>query len=767
MLLKHVLLGVILGLMGINFGWEIKARAQGRSDQDHASLEEIVKKAPQGIDISSYFEIGSIPENSASLVGTDYGKNQAVYLTNGPDQLGTIWTKGEAAMRLNEDQTASMWMFFDKGGYNMHSGDGMAFVMQNDERGLQASSTTKDLKPASGETLGVWGDDSKNVFSNSKDIAARAIQNSWALEFDTFSNKVEAPNIASNLDQGIASFFDEGGYEGKPMIGDESADAHHAIGRGYPHIASGYPGSSETYQLKQNDNRYYAVMKHEGVLYKNGKPSFLANGEWRHVTLSWKQEKKEMTYTFNDKDPKTGENTPDEQQSYTKKIDLNKIDPKGSHKVRWGFTGSTGGNWESNLVVFEKVPGLVDVNAKAVLTDTTDNNRVVKTDDSIKAGHQVKLDYDLSYASGWEPWRKVEANIDLPKNLSFTNGVITYSNGQTEDLSLNDLKGQDIKTKLAQNLYKAINENSKTPKDSQRATLSLNGQAVLSGKVAQADFTREVASVPATTSKFIGENAVTTATLNGFKVKSVDDPISLQWTGDSVTGNMMVSDGKDVTLTGKVSRLSGLDGIKLHVNLDAKIQMDEEGNFTLKIPSDQLQAKTTQLKVSASDTNGINSTNVLEYTITQRLLELSADSDLTFQHVLKGRSEKIYPKKTFNVSVIDTGGPKPGWQLTASLNSDTLMTKNNAQALDGKLTYVAPATQQGVVASGLEQWKDLSRQSIVIATSQEVKPETENKSETLIAGDCKGPRGLLLHLNSSAIPGQYSGQITWELKNAL
>jgi len=186
------------------------------------------------------------------------------------------------------------------------------------------------------------------------------------------------------------------------------------------------------------------------------------------------------------------------------------------------------------------------------------------------------------------------------------------------------------------------------------------------------------------------------------------------------------------------------------------------------LPSDQLQSKTTQLKVSASDANGINSTNVLAYTITQRLLELSADPDLTFgQYALTGRSDKIYPKETFNVSVVDTGESRPGWQLTASLNSDTLMTENEERALDGKLTYVAPATQQGVVASGLEQWKELSRQSIVIATSQETKPETKTPNETLIAGDSDGPRGLLLQLNSSAIPGQYSGQITWELKNAL
>ncbi|WP_203639876.1 lectin-like domain-containing protein [Levilactobacillus wangkuiensis] len=764
MFLKHVLLGVILGLMGISFGWEIKARAQ-----DHWTQKEIQNSAPQGININSYFKVGGVANNSAHLIDTRYGSDQAVYLTNGPEQLGTIWTKDEAAMRLNEDQTASMWMFFDDG-RTFSSGDGMAFVMQNDPRGGSASALDENHNPAVGETLGVWGDATGKGLPDAKTIAGRAIQNSWALEFDTYSNKVWESELKEKLKKGQQSFFDEGSLDGVSMVDGNLVKSGVAIAHGSQHIASGYPGKEKTYQIKHHPNFSeipYATMRHEGVLF-NG-PNFLSNGRWHHVILSWNHVEKSMSYTFDDKDAETGEDTPENRRTYTKEnVDLNEIDPHNSGLIRWGFTGSTGDVSESNLVVFEKVPGLVDVDAKAVLTDTTDNNRVVKPDDSIKAGHQVKLDYDLSYASGWEPWRNVEANIDLPKNLSFTNGVITYANGQTENLSLSDLKGQDIKTKLAHDLYKSINENGKTPKDNQHATLSLNGQAVLPEKAPQTGSTREVASVPATTSKFIGENAVTTATLNGFKVKSVDDPISLHWTGDSVTGNMVVSDGKDVTLTGKVSRLSGLDGIKLHVNLDAKIQMDEKGNFTLKIPSDQLQAKTTQLKVSASDANGINSTNVLEYTITQRLLELSADPDLTFgQCVLTGRSEKIYPKETFNVSVIDTGKSRPGWQLTASLNSDTLMTENEERALDGKLTYVAPATQQGVVVPGLEQWKDLSRQSIVIATSQETKPETKTPNETLIAGDCKGPRGLLLHLNSSAIPGQYSGQITWELKNAL
>jgi len=764
MVLKRVLFGIILGLAGINFGWEIKAKAQ-----EHVSLDKIIKKAPQGININSYFKVGGLSNNSANLIGTSHGDSQAVYLTNGADQLGTIWTKDEATMRLNEDQTASMSMFFDDG-RSFQSGDGMAFVMQNDERGLDASSTDRNLKPAAGETLGVWGDDSKNVFSSSEEIAARAIQNSWALEFDTFSNKIEKDNIAAALNSENSSFFDEGEYDGKPIAGSGGVNSGAAIARGNPHIASGYPGKAETYQLKRFGRWQYATMKHEGVLYKQlGGPGFLANGEWHHVTLSWKHADQTMTYTFDDKDAETGKDTPWLQQSYTKKIDLQEIDPKGSGKIRWGFTGSTGGNWESNLVVFEKVPGLVDVDAKAVLTDTTDN-RVIRAVDSIKAGHQVKLDYDLNYASGWEPWRNVEANIDLPKNLSFTSGLITYANGQTENLSLADLKGRDVKTKLAQDLYKSINENGKTPKDNQQATLSLKGQAVLPGKETQTELTKKLVSTPATTSRFVGENAVTTATLNGFNVKSVNDPINLKWTGKSLTdskdstkGSALVSAGEAVTLTGNVTRSSGLDGITLRVTLGEPtdwqtIPIAENGDFTIKIPSDKLQAKTTSIEISAFDGN-TNAANDLTYTIRQRQLELSTNQNLTFgQYTLRGLAENLYPDKPFKVSVIDTR-ESTGWRLMASL--DALTTENKAQSLAGNLTYVAPLD----LKTRLEKQTVLTNEPVEIANSQETKPNNEN--ETIIAGDRSGDRGFLLHLNSSAVPGQYSGEITWELKNAL
>jgi len=761
MLLKHVLLGVILGLMGISFGWEIKARAQGLSNQDHASLDKIVEKAPQGIDISSYFEIGSIPENSASLVKTNYGKNQAVYLTNGPDQLGTIWTQDGAAMRLDEDQTASMWMFFDKGGYsNVGVGDGMAFVMQNDSRGGSASALDENYNPAVGETLGVWGDATGKVLPDAKTIAGRSIQNSWALEFDTYSNQVWNRDLKKKLEEGQQSFFDEGDVSG--LEGNSGS----AIAKGYPHIASGYPSKATTYEIKQQLNPLkYATMNHEGVLYKRrGGNSFLANGEWHHVTLTWKHAEKSMTYTFNDKDPQTGQDTPSLQKTYTvKNMDLQELDPKDTGKIRWGFTGSTGKSWESNLVVFEKVPGLVDVNAKAVLTDTTDNNRVVKTDDSIKAGHQVKLDYDLSYASGWEPWYNVEANIDLPKNLSFTNGVITYANGQTENLSLSDLKGQDVKTKLAHNLYKSINENSKTPEDNQRATLSLNGQAVLPGS------SKTPADTPATTSKFIGENAVTTATLNGFKVESVDHPITLKWdkdfanSDDLTTGSTLVSAGKDVTLKGEISGTSGRTGSTLHVTLDGQsdwktIPVTKDGAFTLEVPSNKLKAKTI-LKVSASDGN-TNAANVLTYTINQRRLELSASPPMTFEpHLLKGIAEDISPVEPFDVSVIDTR-ESAGWSLTASL--DALRTEDKTQSLSGNLTYLAPAKQVKLEAN-LEQKIILSSKQVEIANSNETSSDAENK--TIIAGKNSGE--FLLHLNSSALAGQYSGQITWQLMNTI
>lgn len=74
----------------------------------------------------------------------------------------------------------------------------------------------------------------------------------------------------------------------------------------YPHIASNYPGAGLTYVTNNlNPDNPYVLMQHQGVI-QNNSYSLLSNGAWHHVTMRWDATAKTMTYSYNDKDPSTG-----------------------------------------------------------------------------------------------------------------------------------------------------------------------------------------------------------------------------------------------------------------------------------------------------------------------------------------------------------------------------------------------------------------------------------------------------------------------------
>ena len=110
----------------------------------------------------------------------------------------------------------------------------------------------------------------------------------------------------------------------------------------------------------------YVVMQHQGTI-QNNSYGLLSNGKWHHVTLNWDATAKTMTYDYDDKNPSTG-NAQTPVGTKTVAIDTTKIDPNNTGYVRWGFTGSTGTNWENNLVVFEQVPGVVNSSACLLYT---------------------------------------------------------------------------------------------------------------------------------------------------------------------------------------------------------------------------------------------------------------------------------------------------------------------------------------------------------------------------------------------------------------
>ncbi|TGD18224.1 L-type lectin family protein [Levilactobacillus suantsaiihabitans] len=770
----------VLGLLtvGMLTGGVIKAHADTPAEGD---VKRALRLAPQGVKIDDYFEKGDISNNSAKIVDTGRGEKQAVQLTDGgQNELGILWTSDLAKMNLQQDQTASMWLYT---GNSWNSGDGMAFVMQNDERGIQASALDQrngTAIPATGETLGVWGYDVNNQYS-AEQLAKAGIQKSWALEFDTFLNR-NLPTEEKDGDSKNSDRWKEFFLKQENFATQFDLDKH-INGK---HIASGYPGDASAYQVFRRNFKWdvnwtteewgwgllgyakypvhhtnthtssypYAVLKHDGLILTKGSTSPLSSGYWQHVTLVWDASASEMKYTFGDKDPKTG--AAQAGTSCTVRIDKCKLGLKDSdtdQRIRWGFTGSTGANTESNLVVFEQVPSLVSVAATAQLTDMTRNKSVNTTDSVVHAGDRLKLTYDLKYISGRESWKDVQAKLQLPSNVRFTSAKVEYSNGYSQTLQVPNNSLAKLADKLNQELSA----------DNLSATISLNG-------IAAAGPTAETA-VSATNSSFAGINAIAQTSLTGFKViQTDDDKMQLRLTGpnssaDGTSGASDLTKPQDVEITGNVSHTKSdlqkdqiltiqpvLNGIEQPTQVFDSTA--GKGNFTYKLAADRiLSGRENTLKLYVTDSEG-RSTNDVTYTVTLAagFRELAVSPKASFNHgnpvELKGAAMTLPPDNNWQVTVNDTKQIGDQWELTAKATS--FISKLN-QPLPAYLAYV---TKDGT--------SDLQQGMVTVLTHRKTtaNPEVVNVANTWQQG-----QGLLLKVGSDAVQGSYYSEITWVLRD--
>ncbi|WP_125765495.1 L-type lectin family protein [Levilactobacillus mulengensis] len=725
--------------------------------------------APQGIAIDSYFERGTIANNSAKISDTDHGKNQAVQLTdatNGGNELGTIWTSDAAAMDLGEDQTASMWLY--TGDSFTSSGDGMTFVMQNDDRGTGASaintSDEANPTPATGETLGVWGDDINEKYKNAADLAATGIQNSWALEFDTYANKslpsTNSDDSAADQKKTWDSYFANSANSANQFDLNENS----------MHIASAYPGDKSSYDLSGQNltvttyggflnltptnttyNYPYAVLNHQGVI-TNGF-SLLGTGTWKHLTLKWDASRSQMTYTFDDKDPDTGAAKTGLSQTVT--VDKNKLNLGSDNKIRWGFTGSTGSNFENNLVVFEQVPGLVSASATAKLTDSTQSDKeITSASDTVNAGDRMNLKYNLNYNGGRDSWQDIQAKLNLPSNIVFNNATITYANGDTQTVT--DL---DTQSSTGQALSEALSK--ELSSDNDGATILLNGKAVAGDS--------SETTVAATNNNFNGSNAITQASLTGFKVEKNDDAtVSMTLTGegvnsDNTTASKRLTKAADVAVTGKISYVTGTadpnSSLTLHPVLNGKERQtqtlsnsDAAGAFTYTIPGSALVAgQDNVLTLYATDSKG-HATNDVSETVNlsagSRSLVASPKSSFNSDdpQSMSGSEMTLTPDSNWDVTVDDTEGTGDQWTLTASA---TPFISKLRGSLSADMTYV---TSDGTSSSLMSGAVDVLSHTT-----------TSDDDVVNITNGWNDSQGLFLNVHSDALEGTYFSTITWTL----
>jgi len=699
-------------LLAVTLGGMMPVHAD--SDYGHA-----LATAPQGILLNktdSVMALGTASTSSAAVVDTTNPaapNTQAARLTNGADQFGSIWSTNDNYFDLTQDETVSLWMYFgDKG---TSGGEGMAFVLQNDPNGIAASPKFGRFG-VQGETLGVWGVDKNPTQKSSEGIAKTAVQNSWALVFDTNANMETGGSAV-----GQANSFD--------------------IGSPSNHIASAYPSLAKTYRQYVDAGiwgftspRYYYSLRYNGLIVSSKDSGFLADSHWHHVTIHWNASAGTMTYTFNDRNPQTGEHLAG--LSHTIRLDQNVIDPEHSGKIRWGITGTTSRKWGNNLAVFENTPGVVDATTTATLTNLT-RGRKIQDHGGAVANDQVRLDYHLNYRDGRQPWSSIVANLKLPQSIDFERATITYSGDRTpETLDLQSVKDRRLLAKLGHAMDSAYPS----------ATISLTGRVAAVSKTTQ---------VESTSSTFSSNALISTAETPQFTVNpSLDLDLNVT-SGQTIE----LQANEATTVMGRVTAttsMAEMPTVKLKQVLNKQalpdVTMPADGHFKLPVTADMLRPGKNALTLTAVTADGDTSNRV---TMTIKVI-----GELKFNYIspnerfqsseLTGKGQLVHREGSWQIEVQDTRGSGSQWTLLAQ---STPFVTGDGTKLGGGPVYV---NKYGVIPIG--------RTPTPVLTHTTTDTNLDGKFN--VSRNWTRGTGVLLAVDEDTIPGNYTGSITWTLEDA-
>ncbi|AVK63991.1 cell surface protein [Lactobacillus sp. CBA3606] len=694
--------------------WASAARVQAVDGSAEAAATPLTT-APKGLNqLSQLFTLPATftngVKNSASIqkvTNAAAPNTEAIEINSAKKQLGGAWSSDANRFDINQDATLKMWVYL--GTSTSKAGDGLAFVMQNDANGTgAASSYTKQT--IIGETMGVWGVDDDKQRTDAAEIAATGIQNSWALEFDTYSNTSK-----SYSDAGSGTAFDVG-IKGQ-------------------HIAAGYPGSADQYtatkvtQLLWAD-RYLFTQNHI-----DAKPSLsLTDGAWHHLVLKWDASAKTMTYTFNDINPDGSDNATAITQ--TEAVDTTQFNSSDG-LVRWGFVGTNGSNAGNSLVVFESLPNLLDATAAVKVTDNT-KDKVVTAGSKVKAKDQVTYEYTLDYQAGAVDWDAIKADLKLPTGITFDTAEIKYANGEVQTVAAPAAGDSSVTYDLAQ----ALSTSNPT------AVITLKGQA---------DDVKINTATTATAATFTSDKFETTTTAPDYTV-TVDQDIQLYIPKQSYT----IDKGSDLKITGLVfaedseqiknswiTVNSSLNGEKL-----APFKMsddDESGVFSMVLKADQLHVGDNELKVHVVDEDENESNEVtIAIKVSSGALgfkTIAATSKFAAITV-NGKAQTATRENDWQLVVSDERGKGSSWQLQASAGD---FTNEDGQVLPSQIVY--KNGDQATVINGA-------------GTIIDQHESTSDSDEYDVMQNWTADTGLLIETNAAATPGSYSGKITWTLSNA-
>lgn len=769
---------------------------------DPEDLENAIATAPKGLDISDptflrgvFSNPGSTENVNSSKVIRRSNENSVdktgiLRVTHGLNQLGAIWSNIDNSnyLDISQDQSMSMWLYFGRpidsstAQKKLEVGDGMAFVLQNAKPdssplnpfgGINAISRFNG-KPASGETLGVWAADFLNVvdketiqnnpLSKVFPISGRAIPNSFAIEFDTFLNRLTAEKDIP---------YDENTGEGKGVSFDADINKYRDINgvqlyyqniKGQ-HISMDYSDGkahyivddydpSATYLIDSNGNKKFFKMNHQNLQDELN----LTNSKWHHITVKFahstdssKPSMRNLSYAFDDKN--IDGTFVDTKIRGNRDIDLNHFKLGDSKKLRWGFTGSTGKFSENNLIVFESIPSYVNADSTVSLIDTTKGNTIPGKDNNVNIGDDLDFVYDLNYKNGSREWSEILATMNLPEEVSFNGGTVTYDKkpDYREEISVSEFKDGKVKHLIQKNLS---NDN-KHAKIMLHTTVKQRTNKI---KVAKqhAHFVSDNFIVDDDTPSFIitiPEMLLNVTSSKNINYKSMDTaPVNTQ-----VTGTVGYSSGEDIDPTKVTVYYSINNGNPKSFNLSGG--SSKLANFNFDVPKTELILGNNTVKVYAKDSSGkMASPSTINIFVGGGLRFGTVSKDVAFETVKGGYAGQLVSRKgKWQVEVEDGRTGKHGWMLKAKaepLKKKIGDNKYTDEVFKGEIVYknmlgeIKPLTVGTNIYTNIKD--SISKQTI------DVVNEWNSKLGMF----------LKVHDNNNS-SGTYEGKITWSLIDGI
>ena len=556
-------------------------------------------------------------------------------------------------------------MFIYLGDTRYSAGDGMTFVMHNDIE------STKKFSAGVGEQLGVYAKRRSGSY-----IMTQQIKNSFAIEFDTYFN-------AGGMDTTLWPKNNEG------------------------HVAYSFPNRQNYYSFGPELN----YLHHIAVYYPN---DYLANGKWKPFEVKWNATSKVLSYKF------------DVAPWVNVSIDTKKI--FWDNKVYWGFTGSTGAAIAETAVVFNKIPGLVNMKEKFNFVNQKGETIV---DKQVAEKESITATFDINYLNGKQNLLLPTVELALEDKIHYKKGTLKYNGIQMDD-------------------SKWIDKSFVVP----TTNLSLtNPKASISFDVETEDVGRHDVIKTGASATIKADNYTGDTNKLAFSVKGKGDTLTL--TSDKPSINLTSSEIEEVNVL-KLTNSQILQRFITNLNIVAH---DPEGNtadgITIQAVDETVYDRIRNLKSGVVNLDLIakktdNSSSILSIQVIFQNGALSFSSVPETIDFIEGDPAvslglvQAVPNKSLSIN--DTRVSGSPWKLQVTATS---LKTDSGQALKGELSY---ANSKGA---------NLAIGSTIQTIENGTKPI--GNSVVDISKVWSKDKGLRLTIANDNYLGTYKGTLNWTL----